>query len=146
MLVDRKSASIRSKKVWLPCWSLYNEQVSHHRWIEGSHSKKACKGLTVALKPRADISRSPKQEYQWPNICPPKIIYGKKMVHVSIKIWFEFNQVKVEISWKIIWNPEQTSAEVQNRSISGPTYVHQKLFMEKRWYMYPLKFGLNLIK
>ena len=32
--------------------------------------------LTLALKPRGDVTRSPKQGYQWPHkkdLCPPKI-------------------------------------------------------------------------
>ena len=35
---------------------------------------------TLALKPRGDITRSPKQGYQWPNkkdSCPPKIFKKK---------------------------------------------------------------------
>ena len=43
---------------------------------EDHWSKKTRKGSTLALKPRADVTRSPKQGYQWhheKNICPPKI-------------------------------------------------------------------------
>ena len=29
--------------------------------------KRACKRLTLALKPRADVARSPKEGYQWPH-------------------------------------------------------------------------------
>ena len=32
---------------------------------------------TLALKPRADVTRSPKQGYQWPHekdLCPPKFL------------------------------------------------------------------------
>ena len=39
------------------------------------------KGSTLALKPRADITRSPKQGYQWPHekdLCPPKIKKKKR--------------------------------------------------------------------
>ena len=38
--------------------------------------KRVSKKSTLALKPRADGTRSPKQGYQWPNekdLCPPKI-------------------------------------------------------------------------
>ena len=38
-------------------------------------SEKARKRPTLALKPRADITRSPKQGYQWPHkkdLCPQK--------------------------------------------------------------------------
>ena len=33
------------------------------------------RGITLALKPRGDVTRSPKQGYQWPHekdLCPPK--------------------------------------------------------------------------
>ena len=41
----------------------------------------ASKTSTLALKPRADITRSPKEGYQWPHkkdLCPPTIIFEKK--------------------------------------------------------------------
>ena len=45
--------------------SLRGLQVSHQRWIWGSRCaqamKQQVKGSTMALKPRADITRSPKQ-------------------------------------------------------------------------------------
>ena len=65
---------------WPPCWPLYSQQVSHQRWISAIHgtqvTKHASEGSTLALKPRGDIIRSPKQGYQWPHkkdSCPPKI-------------------------------------------------------------------------
>ena len=76
MLVH-KSVSMWIKKAWLPCWSLYSQQVSHQRWIWGSHTWESTqKGSTLALKHMADITRSPRQGYQWPhekNLCPPEI-------------------------------------------------------------------------
>ena len=42
---------------------------------EDHTSEKVCKGSTLALKPRADITRSPKQGYQWTHkkdLYPPK--------------------------------------------------------------------------
>ena len=39
-------------------------------------TKQASEGSTLALKPRGDITRSPKQGYQWPHekdLCPPKL-------------------------------------------------------------------------
>ena len=45
-------------------------QVSHQRWIWRIHCMQvrmhASEGSTLALKPGADITRSPKQGYQWP--------------------------------------------------------------------------------
>ena len=70
------------QKAWLPYWPLYSQLVSHQRWIWGSHKWESMqKGSTMALKPRADITRSPKQGYQWPHekdLCPPKIENLKK--------------------------------------------------------------------
>ena len=43
--------------------------------FEDHTSEKAGMGSTLALKPRADVTRSPKQGYQWPNkkdLCPQK--------------------------------------------------------------------------
>ena len=42
-------------------------------------SEKACKESTLALKPRADVTRSPKEGHQWlheKDLCPP--IFFKK--------------------------------------------------------------------
>ena len=53
-------------------WPSRGRQVSHHRWLPGFHSMQAAKhesdGSALALKPRTDITRSPKQEYQWLHI------------------------------------------------------------------------------
>ena len=56
---------------WLPCLLLKGQQVSHKRWIWGIHCmqvmKHASEGITtLALKPRADVTRSLRQGYQWP--------------------------------------------------------------------------------
>ena len=56
---------------------LYTVSRCHTRDESEDHtSEKACKkGSTLALKPRADVTRSPKQWYQWPDekdLCPPK--------------------------------------------------------------------------
>ena len=45
--------------------------------------KHASERSTLALKPRADVTRSPRQGYQWPHkkdLCPPKIF--KKIVDI----------------------------------------------------------------
>ena len=56
----------------------YTVSRCHTRGESEDHrGKKAHKGSTLALKPRVDITRSPKQGYQWPheeNLCSPKII------------------------------------------------------------------------
>ena len=68
----------------LPCWLPRGQHVSHQRWISGIHCvqvrKHAIEGSTLALKPRGDITISPKQGYQWPHkkdLCPPKIFLKK---------------------------------------------------------------------
>ena len=59
-------------------------QVSHRRWIWWIHcaqaSKHASEGSTLALKPRAEVTRSPKKGHQWPHIkgSRPTKIYKKK--------------------------------------------------------------------
>ena len=40
MLVDT-SVSMWIKKVWLPCWPLSSQQVSHQRWTWESHKQKS---------------------------------------------------------------------------------------------------------
>ena len=44
---------------------------------------------TLALKPRADITRSPKQAYQWPNkkdLYPLKILKNKKKLSAAVVV------------------------------------------------------------
>ena len=58
---------------WLPFWHYTLAKVLHQRWISGNvyqstplqSSNKV--EPTLALKPRGDITRSPKQGYQWPH-------------------------------------------------------------------------------
>ena len=43
--------------------------------VRKNTGEKAHRGSTLALKPRADVTRSPKQGYQWPHnkdVCPPE--------------------------------------------------------------------------
>ena len=60
---------------WRKCSSPQVENLS------GSHKTKSTqKGSTLALKPRADVIRSPKQGYQWlheKDLCPPKFFFKK---------------------------------------------------------------------
>ena len=72
MLADT-SVNMWIEKAQLPC------SPPHRKWIWGSHRWKNTqkKGSMLALKPRADVTRSPKQGYQWPHekdSRPPKII------------------------------------------------------------------------
>ena len=73
------------KHDWLACWPSRGWQVSHQRWIWGicctQMRKHTSGGSTLALKPRADVTRNPKQEYQWSHkkdLCPSKKFFFKK--------------------------------------------------------------------
>ena len=52
--------------------------------------KHVSKGSTMALKPRTDVTRSPKEGYQWPpkkDLCSSKTVktsFGIKNVHENI--------------------------------------------------------------
>ena len=52
------------------------QQVPHQRWILGSHSRESMQRRSIlALKPRVDVTISPKQGYHWPHekdLCHPK--------------------------------------------------------------------------
>ena len=57
---------------------LHTVSRCHTRGESEDHTSKKAhkKGSTLTLKPRADVTRSPKQGYQWPNekgLFPPKI-------------------------------------------------------------------------
>ena len=90
-----KSASTWIEKARLPCWLPRGQQVSHQRRIWGINCTEArkheSKGSTLALKPRVDATRSPKQGYQWlhkKDLCPSKI--WKKRVRCPKYIYFTF--------------------------------------------------------
>ena len=56
----------------LPCWLPRGRQVSHQRWISGNVYHVRLRQVrirlpTLTLKPRGDVTRSPKQGYQWPH-------------------------------------------------------------------------------
>ena len=57
---------------WPPCWPSKSQQVLCQMWISGNvHHKCLCQVwirlLTLAMKPTEDVTRSPKQGYQWPH-------------------------------------------------------------------------------
>ena len=75
----------------LLCWPSRGQPVSYQRWISGIHcmqvTKHASQWSTLALNPRADITRSPKQGYCWPHkkdLCPPK--FKTKKIHIEIYV------------------------------------------------------------
>ena len=72
-LLNNTLKSLRmGKSNRLPCWPSRGQQVSHQRWISRNVLHiclcQVWTGLpTLALKPRGDITRSPRQGYQWPH-------------------------------------------------------------------------------
>ena len=90
------SAGTWIKKARLQCWPLYSQQVLHKGWIWGSHKWESMQmDDTLALKPRTDVTRSPKQGYQWPHekdLCPPKFL--KKSHHTSGLVWDNQNLLR----------------------------------------------------
>ena len=75
------------KLAWLPCWLPRGWQVLHQRRILGNIQhillcQAQIRLSTLVLKPRGDITRCPKQGYQWPwkkDLGPPKINLKKYM-------------------------------------------------------------------
>ena len=60
------------------------QQMSHQRWIWGIHcthvTNNASEGSILALKPRADVTRSPKQRYEWSDknyFCAVRIFFKR---------------------------------------------------------------------
>ena len=99
MLAD-PSAGMWIEKARLPCWPLYSQQVLHQRWISRIHcmqaTKHASEGSTLTLKPRGDVTRSPKQRYQWPfekDLCPPKKFLKKTKTIASYYWLFRDKQI-----------------------------------------------------
>ena len=89
------------RMAWLPCWQPRGQQVLHQRWIWRFHCTESIQvgwgeRSILVLKPKADITRSPKQWYQWPHI---KDWYLPKKVPVlSTKEIFKlFSQVSIKI-------------------------------------------------
>ena len=53
---------------------------------------------SLALKPRGDVTRSPKQVYQWPHkkdLCPPKIFFKKVISFKTFKTIIALDEVQV---------------------------------------------------
>ena len=71
-----------SVSTWIKKADLCTVSRCHTRGESEDHtSKKAFKGSTLAVKPGADITRTPKQGYKWPHekeLCPPKLKKERK--------------------------------------------------------------------
>ena len=84
----------RVKTARSPCWPPRRQQVWRQRWIWESIACRwqimQVRKSTLALTPRADLTRSPKQGYQCPHkkdCCPAKI-KKKTIQKVSYLHWF----------------------------------------------------------
>ena len=67
MLAAKRSAGVAS-------------EVNLREWVTCVPRQVQIRLPTLALKPRGDITRSPKQGYQWPHekdLCPPKFFFQK---------------------------------------------------------------------
>ena len=79
---------------WLLCWPYTLAEVLHQRWISYHiHLYQVQIRLpTLALKLRGDITRSPKQGYQWPKkwSCMTTKIFLKNRISVH---WFQTQRI-----------------------------------------------------
>ena len=88
------------------------------RWIWGSHKRESTqKGSVLALKPRVDVTKSPKQGYQWPHgkdLCPPnffiKKLYLRAPVHFSTNPWSELNDSEFSLNFKFCQSTTMSTA------------------------------------
>ena len=88
-----QSASMWNKRVWVQCWSLYSQQVSHQRWTWGSLKWETVQGIHSCFETQGRHHQKSKQGYQWPHKkeqCPPKIkkkLYGAILLSLSRFTW-----------------------------------------------------------
>ena len=101
----------------LPCWLPRDQQVLHQRWIWGiccaQTRKHASEGSILALKPRADITRSQKQGYQWPQkeLLSSKKFQKKKLItdwwlatqKVYERFGVQYSETFTNARWKILF-------------------------------------------
>ena len=69
-------------KRWLSCYAGVAPEVNLNECVIHMPPQARIRLPTLALKPRGDITRSPKQGYQWPHkkdSCPPKFFFKKKI-------------------------------------------------------------------
>ena len=80
-----KSLYIRALKLYWPLNYACLKVIKEYKYKTGGHSDKKTheKGSTLALKPRADVTGSPKQGYQWPQkkTCVLQKIIKKKKIN-----------------------------------------------------------------
>ena len=71
--------------------------------------EKACKGSTLALKHRVDITRSPKHRYHWPHekdLCPPNGMFTV-IDNYYITRWSQCEFMILDLEWIMLPSPTQ---------------------------------------
>ena len=117
-------------------------------WISGIHCAQArthaSEGSTLALKARADITRSPKQGYQWPHkkdMWPPKKFLKKewiwwqtqrkfKCTHNFQNIWFVALNKTRRPQWWIQDFPQEGALTAK---VGVATYYFGQFFPKTTW-------------
>ena len=125
---------------------LYTVIRCHTRGESEDHTgEKAYKGYTLALKSWAEVTRSPKQGYQWPHkkdLCPPRIYSRKKEKRYQIKeILKQIFLIKKETYVPWMWLSAYYCLQAINQSPSPSVYMllYWRLKLEiyviyfKRW-------------
>ena len=130
---------------WLLCWPYTLAEVWYQRWISGNiYHIHLCK---VWIRPVAVAEwvarQTAEQEVGGSNPDIPPLLkhacgegnwllcWHYTLAKVSHQRWISGNvyyvylrQVRIRQNPLWLWNPEETSPEVQNRGISGPTNGH----------------------
>ena len=101
----------------LPCWPPRGQQVLRQMWFCGIHRTHA-RGSTLALKPRADVTRSSKQGIS---------DYTKRLMSSKLK------KEEVYLPWEPVyspsvglsWPPQHPWIETVRKLIDEPTFSHK---------------------
>ena len=92
MLVNT-SASMWIKKALLPCWPPYGQQVSHKRWIWGSHRWESTQGIHPGFKIQGRCHQKSKTRV---SVAPQEGLVSSKNVFLkkfSYHIWCQHMEV-----------------------------------------------------
>ena len=79
---DRTDCALAAKRLASVAPKVDLEECTLHSPLQKANKAEP----TLALNPRGDITRNPKQGYQWPqkgHVCPPKTLKKKKKVGYS---------------------------------------------------------------
>ena len=80
------------QKAWLQCWATSGRQILHQSESEEyitQMTKHGSEESTLALKPRADVTRSSKQVYQWDHkkdLCPQILSYRTTIRRIVLQV------------------------------------------------------------